>query len=104
MLLMVVENNGTISYRRCFYELARKYYQEEFEGRQFKFYRVSSAIYNLNPEEASFVYIRFNLNGEQIDYVDVRNHTTLDYYDEAIVLENKIPFHPFKTIRGTEWN
>ena len=79
----------------AFYELARKYYQEEFEGRQFKFYRVSSAIYNLNPEEASFVYIRFNLNGEQIDYVDVRNHTTLDYYDEAIVLENKIPFSSF---------
>lgn len=79
----------------AFYELARKYYQEEFEGRQFKFYRVSSTIYNLNPEEASFVYIRFNLNGEQIDYVDVRNHTTLDYYDEAIVLENKIPFSSF---------
>lgn len=79
----------------AFYELARKYYQEEFEGRQFKFYRVSSAIYNLNPEEASFVYIRFNLNGEQVDYVDVRNHTTLDYYDEAIVLENKIPFSSF---------
>lgn len=79
----------------AFYELARKYYQEEFEGRQFKFYRVSSAIYNLNPEEASFVYIRFNLNGEQVDYVDVRNHTTLDYYDEAIVVENKIPFSAF---------
>lgn len=79
----------------AFYELARKYYQEEFEGRQFKFYRVSSAIYNLNPEEASFVYIRFNLNGEQVDYVDVRNHTTLDYYNEAIVLENKIPFSSF---------
>ena len=79
----------------AFYELARKYYQEEFEGRQFKFYRVSSAIYNLNPEEASFVYIRFNLNGEQVDYVDVRNHTTLDYYDGAIVLENKIPFFFF---------
>lgn len=79
----------------AFYELARKYYQEEFEGRQFKFYRVSSAIYNLNPEEASFVYIRFNLNGEQVDYVDVRNHTPLDYYNEAIVLENKIPFSSF---------
>lgn len=79
----------------AFYEIARKYYQEEFEGKQNKFYRVSSAIYNLNPEEASFVYIRFNLNGEQIDYVDIRNLTTQDCYDKAIVIDNKIPFFAF---------
>lgn len=79
----------------AFYEIARKYYQEEFEGKQNKFYRVSSAIYNLKPEEASFVYIRFNLNGEQIDYVDIRNLTTQDCYDKAIVIDNKIPFFAF---------
>lgn len=79
----------------AFYEIARKYYQEEFEGKQNKFYRVSSAIYNLNPEEASFVYIRFNLNGEQIDYIDIRNLTTQDCYDKAIVIDNKIPFFAF---------
>lgn len=79
----------------AFYEIARKYYQEEFEGKQNKFYRVSSAIYNLNSEESSFVYIRFNLNGEQIDYVDIRNLTTQDCYDKAIVIDNKIPFSDF---------
>lgn len=79
----------------AFYEIARKYYQEEFEGKQNKFYRVSSSIYNLNSEESSFVYIRFNLNGEQIDYVDIRNLTTQDCYDKAIVIDNKIPFSDF---------
>lgn len=37
-----------------FYEIARKYYPEEFEGRQHDFYRVSSSIFNLNPDETLF--------------------------------------------------
>ena len=80
-----------------FYEIARKYYQEEFEGKQHDFYRVSSAIYNLNPTEASFVYIRLNLNGEQIDYVDIRSNTTAEQYEKAIPIENKISFSAFSS-------
>ena len=79
----------------AFHELARKYYSEEFEGRQLKFYRILSPIYNLDPDNASIVYIRFNLNGEQIDYVDICNNTTADYYDKSISIDNKIPFSSF---------
>lgn len=80
-----------------FYEIACKYYQEEFKGKQYDFYRISSAIYNLNPTEASFVYIRLNLNGEQIDYVDIRSNTTAEQYEKAIPIENKIPFSAFSS-------
>lgn len=79
----------------AFHELARKYYSEEFEGRQLKFYRILSPIYNLDPDNASIVYIRFNLNGEQIGYVDICNNTTADYYDKSISIDNKIPFSSF---------
>lgn len=79
----------------AFHELARKYYSEEFEGRQLKFYRILSPIYNLDPDNESIVYIRFNLNGEQIDYVDICNNTTADYYDKSISIDNKIPFSSF---------
>lgn len=79
----------------AFHELARKYYSEEFEGRQLKFYRILSPIYNLDPDNASIIYIRFNLNGEQIDYVDICNNTTADYYDKSISIDNKIPFSSF---------
>lgn len=39
----------------AFHELARKYYSEEFEGRQLKFYRILSPIYNLDPDNASIL-------------------------------------------------
>lgn len=81
----------------AFYEMARNYYPGEFEGRQLSFYRVSSSVFNLNSSEASFVYIRFNLDGEQIDYLDVRDKTTDEYYNEAISIENKIPFSAFSS-------
>lgn len=81
----------------AFYEMARNYYPGEFEGRQLSFYRVSSSVFNLNSSEASFVYIRFNLDGEQIDYLDVRDKITDEYYNEAIAIENKIPFSAFSS-------
>ena len=68
----------------AFYEMARNYYPGEFEGRQLSFYRVSSSVFNLNSSEASFVYIRFNLDGEQIDYLDVRDKITDEYYNEGL--------------------
>ena len=79
----------------AFYEMARNYYPEEFEGRQHSFYRVSSSVYNLNSKEASFVYIRFNLDAEQIDYIDIRGNTTKEHYNKVISIEDKIPFSAF---------
>lgn len=79
----------------CFYEIARKYYSSEFEGKEHSFYRVSSSTYNLNPLEASFVYIRFRLNGEKIDYIDIRANATAEQYEKVISIEDRIAFSDF---------
>ena len=76
----------------AFYELARKVFHNEFEGKENKYYRVSSSMFNINADDPSFVYLRFNLNGEHIDYVDIRNKCTKEQYDSIILLNNKINF------------
>lgn len=76
----------------AFYELARKVFHNEFEGRENKYYRISSPLYNLNPSIPSYVYLRFKHNGDIIDYVDIRNKCTEEEYNSAIALDSKIKF------------
>src|SRR6266487_2760258 len=79
----------------AFYEMARLYFQD-FEDRQNKFYRFSSAIYNLDGNKPSFVYFRFNTEQGNIDYLDIRNNTNEEDYNNTIPLESKISFNEFK--------
>lgn len=81
----------------AFYELARKAYRNEFEGKENKYYRISSPLYNINFATPSFVYLRYDLDGSNIDYVDIRNKCTKEQYDSVIDLESKIPFENFKS-------
>ena len=76
--------------------MAKPHFPNEFENKENKFYRVSSAIYNLNPSIPSFVYLRFKTTEENIDYVDIRNACTEAEYNEAIAIDNKIPFNQFE--------
>ncbi len=78
-----------------FYEMARPEFQNEFEGRSNKYYRVSSPLQNLDFSKPSFVYLRYEYEGKNIDYIDVRNICTEKEYNEAITIINKIPFHDF---------
>ena len=41
----------------AFYELAKKVFHNEFEGKENKYYRVSSALYNINSSSPSYVYL-----------------------------------------------
>ena len=77
----------------AFFELARKVFHNEFEGKENKYYRVSSSLFNINNTESSYVYLRFKFNGESIDYVDIRNKCTENQYNLAITLDSKIPFN-----------
>ena len=79
----------------AWHEIARPNFKNEFEGKENKYYRVSSQIFNININEPSFVYIRFKVQEEYIDYVDIRNICTQLQYDE-IILEDKIPFNEIK--------
>jgi len=80
----------------AFHEMARPHFTNEFEGKENKFYRLSSAIHNLDQSIPSFVYFRFRLPESTFDYVDVRNVCTEDQYNEAISIENKIPYQELK--------
>ncbi len=76
----------------AFHEIARPHFQNEYEGKENKFYRVSSAIHNLEQSKPSFVYLRFKLGEETFDYLDIRNNCTEDEYNNAIPIDDKIPF------------
>ena len=78
-----------------FYELAKLYYPNEFEGKENKYYRVSSSMYNVDPGKPSFVYLRFKQDDKHIDYIDVRNVCSESEYNESICIDGKIPFGCF---------
>lgn len=80
----------------AFYEMAKPYFPEEFKGKENKYYRISTPIFNANQNEPSFVYLRFKYLEENIDYIDIRNNCTEQQYNEAINIENKIPFDQFR--------
>ena len=80
----------------AWYEMAKPHFPSEFEEKSNKYYRVSSPIYNLIQHQPSFVYIRFKSTDGDFDYVDIRNNCTEEEYNEAIQIENKIPFNLIK--------
>lgn len=80
----------------AWYEMAKPNFPIEFEETNNKYYRVSSPIYNLDRSKSSFVYIRFKSPDGVFDYLDIRDSCTDEEYNEAIQIENKIPFGQFK--------
>ncbi len=80
----------------AFHEMARPYFQNEYEGKENKYYRVSSPVYNIDFDKPSFVYLRFKSGSEHIDYLDIENQCSEEEYNKAIKVENKIPFSSFQ--------
>lgn len=76
----------------AFYELARPYFENEFADKSTKYYRVSSSVFNIKMNLPSFVYLRFKIDSDIWDYVDIRNKCTENDYNSYISLNNKIPF------------
>ncbi|GHV67686.1 hypothetical protein FACS1894199_13640 [Bacteroidia bacterium] len=76
----------------AWHEMARTHFQREFEDKENMLYRVSSDIYNIDKHLPSFVYIRFQTQEGNIDYIDIRNKCTQEQYDNVVAIENKIPF------------
>lgn len=58
------------------YEMAKLNYIGSFEGRENKYYRISSSLHAIDPSKPSIVYIRFNAGGKVLDYMDVRGKLT----------------------------
>lgn len=76
----------------AFYELAKPAYLQEFEGKQDKFYRVSSPLFNITYSKPSIVYLRFKNGDDFYDYIDVRGNCTEEQYGDAIDISNKIDY------------
>ena len=77
----------------AFYELAKQVFYTSFEGKENKFYRISSGSFTIEQNKSSIVYLRFKYNGENIDYIDCRSkNINQDEYNEKVNLENKIDF------------
>lgn len=82
----------------AFYEITKPYYKGSFEGKENKFYRFSSSIFQLDSSMYSIVYLRFKDNEEIIDYIDCRGKDlTFENYKAEILLENPIPFERIRT-------
>lgn len=74
-------------------EMTRNAFSNSYEGRENKYYRISSSIYDLDSSKPSIVYIRFKYNNQNVDYVDIRNHCSDEDYEDIIgVIPNHIPF------------
>lgn len=78
------------------YELTRLYFPAEFEGRDNKYYRVSSGTYVLKFGEPSIVYLRFKAEDGFWDYIDVRDKCSKEQYDTLINFPTKIQYREFE--------
>lgn len=79
------------------YELSRPAYPTSYEGKENKFYRVSSSLFCLDKTKYSLVYIRFLDNGEIIDYLDCRGKISESDFN-SIAADITVQYHDLKNI------
>lgn len=84
------------------YELAKKGFSNEFENIKNKFYMVSSGLTILDNQKPSLVYIRFENNGDIIDYIDIRNLTSDEDYNQAVRIGDPISYTTIKEKTGSQ--
>lgn len=81
----------------AFHEMARTFFPGEYEGKENKFYRVSSQIENLDSTKPSLAYLRFKTSsGEYVDCVNARGALTEAEYNALELPSDKIQFHELK--------
>lgn len=74
----------------AFYEMAKPNYRGSFEGKEYKYYRLSSSFHTIDPGKPSIVYIRFKIEERTIDYIDVRGQLTEAEYNDLVKYETKV--------------
>lgn len=80
----------------AFYEMAKPNYRGSFEGKEFKYYRLSSSFHTIDPGKPSIVYIRFKVEERTIDYIDVRGKLSEAEYNDLVKYETKIEYGKIK--------
>lgn len=79
-------------------EMTKAAYPNTYEGRENSYYRISSPLYDIDKSQTSIVYIRFNRNGKNIDYVDIRNGISKEWYESVIPMDDRIPYESFDAV------
>lgn len=74
----------------AFHEFARPHFSNSYVGKENKFYRYSSHLFSVHQEEPSYVYLRFEDNGQFFDYIDIRGEISQEEYNRHITLSGKI--------------
>lgn len=80
----------------AFYEMAKPNYRGSFEGKEYKYYRLSSSFHTIDPGKPSIVYIRFKVEERTIDYIDVRGKLSEAEYNDLVKYETKIEYGKIK--------
>ena len=72
------------------FELAKLGYPKSFEANYNNFYRIESVYFSKDMSKSSYVYVRFNVDGKDYDYIDCCSfHLSEDDYSK-ISLDNLI--------------
>ena len=86
------------------YEMAKLNYQESFEGKENKYYRISSGSHLIDSSKPGVVYIRFKVEDKTIDYIDVRGDLSEADYSEYVKYNGKIGYQMIKDRMGNRDN
>lgn len=81
----------------AFHELAREAYPLTYEGKEKKYYRISSSLFNIDRLKYSLVYIRFTEDNDQVDYIDCYGAITKEEF-KSIVPDIHIDYDRLKNI------
>lgn len=79
-------------------EMTKVAYPNTYEGRENSYYRISSPLYDIDKTQTSIVYIRFKREGKNIDYVDIRNGVSKEWYESVIPMDDRMPYESFDAI------
>lgn len=81
------------------FEIIRNYYTKEFKGQEQTYYRVSTSMFVPDMTKPSVVYIRYRVDENNVDYLNIESELTETQYNELVNLQDRIPF---KKIKGKE--
>ena len=76
----------------AFHQLAKKGFEQSYEGIREKLYRISSPHFDMGKQSFSMALLKFNNEGYIIDYVDIRGNLSKEQYNEYLVKIEGIPY------------
>lgn len=76
----------------AWYEMARKSCPNEFEGKENKYYRISSSTFSIENDKPQLVFIRFVADDKIIDYVSLREKNNKEDFERIVPDDCTIKF------------